>query len=667
VVAYDQAGNASKPVFFSGKVRTARRPSLQPHKNTLGVGPPGNSEALRVWACPSNCKVNPVTGNSLDDGDYKSEERAGDYRAGNEVWDGQKHRVSLFAGRSDFAGFQLALQNTGGEPLTDIGLSVYGMWREEEMSIKAVAAAKVEMFWQWSCRDKAGVYWPDALLPLEGPLSIPSPANKIKGQTVQAIYVDLYVPRETRPGSYTIALQIQAGGVEPFILPIDLTVWDYALPDNLSFLANMYSYTLPRSGTGEDAWEGVLNMYRLAHKNRLNLKIIPHGHDGRFTNPYMAMEATGAGKERRITSFAKFDKHYGPLLDGSAFADLPRKGVSVADVTLPIFENFPCSLKDGFTFDPYGTHLDIRQDFTKDYAEGYVAVCRQMAEHFREKGYTRSNLEVIFRSKYQYAPTVTYWLLDEPMFRDDYLALNYFAHLTRLGYGDMPNVRLRTDCSRVEEAHGLMNEVDTFCGTISNLREYYGPMQDMMASYVPKADGRPRSLWVYGETNKVDASNVTNRAWSIEAWLFGADSVVPWLAFGPDEALDNTEAASEAVFYPGKRFDYNGVYGSLRMKAFRDGQQDVECLAMLAKQLGATRKEMAGLLRSVCNLQGQFIVERPDAADTISYGRMSPDDLVRLRRVVGYNLQLLAGGKANSASPPMEQLRESNPAQAGNP
>ena len=108
--------------------------------------------------------------------------------------------------------------------------------------------------------------------------------------------------------------------------------------------------------------------------------------------------------------------------------------------------------------------------------------------------------------------------------------------------------------------------------------------------------------------------------------------MVPWLAFGPDEAYDKAESAGEAVFYPGKRFDYNGAHGSLRMKAFRDGQQDVECLILLARQLGATRKEMAGLLRSVCQLQGEFVVEHPEAADTISYGRMSPDDLVRLRR-----------------------------------
>ena len=94
----------------------------------------------------------------------------------------------------------------------------------------------------------------------------------------------------------------------------------------------------------------------------------------------------------------------------------------------------------------------------------------------------------------------------------------------------------------------------------------------------------------------MDASNVANRAWSIDAWLFGADSVLPWLAIGPDEAFDKAEAAEQAVFYPGKRFDHNGFVGSLRMKAFRDGQQDVECLILLAKQLGATRKDLAGPL-----------------------------------------------------------------------
>jgi hypothetical protein len=643
VVAYDRAGNPSAPVTFSGRTRESRSFRLAPHDRPVSKGSPLETGPLRLWACPSNSKISPLTGNGLDEGAYVRREMTGDARNGNEVWDGMRHRVVLFAGRNDFAGFQLALQNTLDGPLTDIHIAVQETWRQTGRGENRILeAAKAELFWQWSCKDKNGVYYPDAMLPLDGPLTIPNPANRIEGQKVQALYVDLYVPHETPPGAYVGSILVQADGVPPLTIPIDLTVWDFQLPDTLSFLSNMYSYTMPRFA-GPDPWAGVLDMFRLAHRNRLNLKIIPHGHDGHFTNPYMAMEATGTGKNRRIVSFENFDKHYGPLLDGSAFADCPRKGVPVADVTLPIFENFPCSLKDGFTFDPYGTHLDIRKDFTEDYADGFVAVCRQMAEHFRQKGYTKNIFEVVFRSKYHYAPNVTYWLLDEPRFRDDYLAINYFAHLTRLGFADAPNVRLRIDCSRIEEAHGLMNEVDVFNGTMSNLREYYRPMKDLMLTYVPKADGRPRMLWVYGSTNKVDASNVGNRAWSIEAWLFGADGVVPWLAFGPDKAYDEAESAGEAVFYPGKRFGHNGVFGSLRMKAFRDGQQDVECLILLARQLGATRKEMAGLLRSVCQLQGDFVVEHPEAADRISYDRMSPDDLVRLRRTIGYSLHLLSG------------------------
>ncbi len=657
VVAYDEAGNASAPAFFDGTTRQARAFALQPHEDAPATGDPGLHGPLQVWACPSNTKINPVTGNNLDEVNYTKEEHRADYRAGNAVWDGAKHRVALFTGRNDFAGFQLALQNTVKEPLTDITVALKGIWQDSGLAFRSVEAAKVDLFWQWSCKDKAGTYYPDALLPLEGPLAIPNPANKIPGQTVQPLYIDLYVPHNTVPGSYVVVLQIEAPNVPPFVVPIDLTVWDFCLPDTLSFLPNMYSYNMPRF-LGPDEWAGALDMYRLAHKNRLNLKIIPHSHEGQFTNPFLAMEATGQGKDRRIASLKTFDEHYGPLLDGSAFANMPRRSVPLADVTLPVFENFPCTLAGGFTFDPYGTHLDIRQDFSQDYADGFVAVCRQLADHFRAKGYVKTTFEVIFRSKYQYAPTKTFWLLDEPMFRDDYLALNYFAHLTRLGFADMPNVRLRTDCSRVEEAHGLLNEVDVFDGTMSNLREYSRPMKDMLASYTPKPDGRPRTLWVYGRTNRVNASNVANRAWSIDAWLFGADSVVPWLAFGPDEAFDKADSADQAVFYPGQRFDHNGVFGSLRMKAFRDGQQDVECLILLARQLGATRKEIATLLRPICPLQGDFAAERPEAADTISYARLTPDDLVRLRRTLGYNLHLLA----RRATTPPASAPSPNPA-----
>lgn len=660
VMAYDEAGNTSEPVYVDGRTRAARAFALQQDDYPINEGSVGEHGQLSVWACPSNCKINPVTGNSLDQDGYTQPREIDHYREGNAVWDGNKHRVALFAGRNDFTGFQLVLQNTGGRPLTGITVRVRGIWQDSNLSFREVDAAKVELFWEWSCRDKDGTYYPDALLPVSGPLSIPNPANVIKGQTVQLLYVDVYVPRQTAPGTYVVALQVEAEGVNPFLVPIDLTVWDFALPDKLSFLSNMYAYNMPQF-LGPDQWEGALSMYRLAHRNRLNLKIIPHNHSGGFSNPYMALEARGQGRDRRILSFESFDKYYGPLLTGEAFADCPRKGEPVADVTLPIFENFPCKLAGGFTFDPYGTHLDIRKDFTQDYADGFVAVCGQMAEHFKQKGYTKNTFEVVFRSKYQYAPTTTFWLLDEPMFRDDYLALNYFAHLTRLGFADAWPVKvlLRTDCSRVEEAHGLLNEVDVFQGTMSNLGEYYQPMRDMRRSYVPRTPGQSRTLWVYGATNAVNTSNVTNRCWSIEAWLFGSDAVTPWLAFGSEEAYTKAEAAGEAVFYPAARFGENGVYGSLRMKAFRDGQQDVECLIQLAGKLGATRREMAGLLGKVANLSGQFVIEHPEAADTISYDRVSPDDLVRLRRIIGYNLHLL-----NSPNQATQPVRSSQPSPA---
>ncbi len=645
VIAYDEAGNLSEPAFFAGRTRETRKFALQPHPRTIGKGGPLTSETMRVWACPSNSKINPVTGGSLAGGKYTGGDGVNPVALGNEAWDGEARAVTLFAGRNDFAGFHLVLDKKVDRPLSNIVVRVSDLSADEGKG--RIAAENVEIFRQWSSRDEGGVYWPDALLPVAGPLAIPDPTNKIEGQRAQPLYVDVYVPHDAAPGAYTGRITVEADGMAALDVPVQLKVWRFTLPDTLSFWPNMYNYSMPRF-KGPDQWAGVLNMFRLAHRNRLNLKIIPHSHSGNFTNPYMAMETTGDGKDRRVVSFERFDEHYGPLLTGEAFADMPRKGVPIADVTLPIFENWPVKLSEGFTFDPYGVHLDIREDFTQEYADGFKAVCRQMADHFKKMGYTDNIFEVVFRSKYQYAPTTTFWLLDEPMFRDDYLAINYFVGLTREGFAgaDPVKVRTRIDCSRVEESHGLLDKVDWFCGTIGNLREYYRPMRDFMDSYIPQADGQGRTLWVYGSTNKVTTSNVANRAWSIEAWLFGADSVLPWLAFGPDGAYDKAASADQAVFYPGARFDVNGVLGSLRMKAFRDGQQDVECLVLLADALGATRKEVAGLLAGVAQVQGQFVVERPEAAETISYSRMTPDDLARLRRVVGYNLDVQAARRA---------------------
>ena len=82
------------------------------------------------------------------------------------------------------------------------------------------------------------------------------------------------------------------------------------------------------------------------------------------------------------------------------------------------------------------------------------------------------------------------------------------------------------------------------------------------------------------------------------------------------------------------------------MKSFRDGQQDVECLILLGKELGATRKELEELLSTFTELCGEFKADLvTEQADVVSYSDLTPDDLCRLRRAIGYNIHLLAGAE----------------------
>lgn len=731
IVAYDEVGNVSPAAVASGPTRAAATAALKLPVAATAAGAPLAKGAMRVWAAASTERINPVSGNAMSEGGYGDAQAKGTYRNGNDVWDGKEQRVAVFAGRNDFAGFQVTVENAGNAPLAAlevsssgfapasktgdldrlIGLSAKdpaafqeamgevmakdkvraeavfaGIKRMNELKRKqtddpaaffaemnelkakdkaeydrwmgiisggggggsgGIAAGNVEIFWEWGLKDKAGNWYPDALMPLDGPLAIPNKDNGIPGQRHQTFFVDVFVPHDTPPGVYSGSLAIRSKG-DAITLPVQLTVWNFTLPDQLTFQSDMNGYQYP-DWKGPDKWEGSLNLHRLAHKNRVNVNIVPVSHGGNFIVPQMEMEISGKSANARVASFENFDRCFGPLLSGKAFEKNPRAGVPVRAFYLPLYENWPTTTKDGFVFDQTARHLDVTQDFSKDFREAYVAVGRQLGEHFKKRGWNRTEFQVFLNSKYQYAPEVTFWLLDEPMFRDDYKVIEFFGGLTREAFKDAApiTVNYRIDCSRAEETHGMFSMVDTFVGTPSNLAQFARPGYDQDWTYVRRPSGEPRAKWVYGGAGAVNGSNVTNRCWTIDSFLAGFDGLLPWLAYGGQDAWDSVEAAENAVFYPANRWDYNGAYGSLRLKSFRDGQQDAECLRLLCERLKVTRTDLRALLSTHIVLQAAVKADTSmslaAAVDVLSYGRLTPDDLSRLRRIVGFNLDQAAG------------------------
>ena len=149
---------------------------------------------------------------------------------------------------------------------------------------------------------------------MTGKFSIPATDEALAGQKAAALLADVYVPHDAAAGLHRGHLTLSAGG-QQLILDIALHVWDFTLPDYLSFIPEMNCYSLP----AEPGKPLATAYYRLAHAHRTNLNRLGYNWRGQVN------DGCGPGWNGREFQWEAWDKRFGPLLDGSAFADLPRR------------------------------------------------------------------------------------------------------------------------------------------------------------------------------------------------------------------------------------------------------------------------------------------------------------------------------------------------------
>jgi len=101
------------------------------------------------------------------------------------------------------------------------------------------------------------------------------------------------------------------------------------------------------------------------------------------------------------------------------------------------------------------------------------------------------------------------------------------------------------------------------------------------------------TLWTYGGLSKGRASalELAGRA----CGLYGqtVDGFVPWLTLGGPEAWK--QPSETTAFYPGTPVGVDGCIPSLRLKACRRGEQDVEYFWLLAQRRGLDRRQSGAL------------------------------------------------------------------------
>ena len=345
----------------------------------------------------------------------------------NAVWDGRQ--VYVFGGRGEYVSFQLCVENVDRGPIPSIQVSPQPLAGPDGAKI---GPENVELYWNWYARNGQGQWQPAYCVPMEPgtPLVLPrseSPDRadgRLAEQRNQTIYVDLYVPKDAKPGTYAGAMTVSAGRGPQIEVPVVLNVLGFTLPDRLSFWPELDAFRIPAD---------AVDYYRLAHQHRCVLNCMS-----------WRPKVTGEGADAKV-QWEQYDRRVGPLLTGEAFAANRRAGVPVECMYLPFDESWPTPLspetyrysgpwaKQGDGIEGLAAHSlaapYIGEGLSRGYQDAFAAVQRQFIEHFQEKGYRRTEMQCCFVAKATNRidfGSNSWWTTDEPYYWDDWLAVQFF-------------------------------------------------------------------------------------------------------------------------------------------------------------------------------------------------------------------------------------------------
>jgi hypothetical protein len=662
--AWDSAGNCG-PVSLLGRYVAYARdyPKLPPPPSTDSVADFAVTDIASVWAFPDLLKINPRTGELLEQADFPQP------RLRNSVWEAGTGAVRLTGARNEFVAFQLAIES--GEPVGGIEVRVaeplFG-----DCSLPAIFkdTGAIQLYREWFVPDDQDTsperpWYPEVLLPLEGPLEIPAKDNGVPGQRVQVVFVDIYIPRDAPAGLHRGKLRVTSPGWEREIR-IEVQVLPLTLPDKLNFHVDLNAYGGVNSGydvrRGTPEYRRLVHAYhRLAHLHRANLNILGYSHSGNVEPDY-APPLTGSGAETSVADWTDWDAHFGPLLDGSAFADLPRAGVPVSDLYLSFHENWPGEIRSHYKWNDYpapktteeyqqliARHAleagPIEEGFSEEYQARFSAVAVEFARHIREHGWLQTRYQIYFNNKHYYKDPArggrgtSWWLLDEPNYRDDIRALSFFGYLAKRWLDDYKDVPIifRTDVSYIDFLRDLLRDQIDLNVTSKRL---YSKNRYLMDN----RDRFGKEYWNYASSNHPRESNVVLRAWCWRAWTAGADGIVPWNTVAGPQAWERAEPLT--VFYTGSKFGRMEPFASLRLKAYRRGQQDIEYLIMLSQKPGWDREAVSRAVLEATALAGEQRSEDELAAGFLVFDRLNNETFENVRLRVAQALM------AETGSPP---------------
>ncbi len=654
ICAVDEAGNKGPVANCNATVCAELTiPDVQA-RYSAGDGKPLSNKSIAVWAYPDLQHVNPITGNRLEDNSYELK-KTGNYRNGNNIWNGKTHTAELSAWRDEWVAFQIAVENTSGAPLKDIKVAWSGS-----------NDLQVDLYREWYVRVKSkNNFYPDPLLPLNklnNSIHIPDTHNSIEGQTVQSIYVDILVNKDAAAKLHKGSINITAPGQKALTLNVAVDVQNNNMPRKIGYTVEFNHY----SGWQSNFKDAQVNdktankkfidcnnaITALAHQNRCTFNGVPYTHRKSMRRPVPAI--SGSGTQAKVTDWSHFDACYEGIFSGSIVKNNHRSEQPITHQTLSFYERWPADFNKSNMFDHnLKTNPSLDPKFTKEFEDTVKAIGAEFTKHFKEKGWDKVQLQLFLNNKSQYRRKNDgcYWLLDEPRYHNGYLALDTLGVLMRDAFKDKGSIPVvfRADVSRPQYSETILDD-SLDLNVVGGLSEH----EHIARRNSDRFDGgeffkEPQIIWSYGGVAALGTSLNSYANVRIMDHFKGSNGHLPWLNTMSKNAWreqpGDRSGQNYAIFYNGEYeklpIKNEIVFPSMRLKAYRRGQQDAEMLGVVEQTKKISRDQIRHALRKFASFEGKTVRTFREDAGTIEI-KVDTPRLEGTREV----LRALAGGKA---------------------
>lgn len=475
--------------------------------------------------------------------------------------------VSLVLLVKDIKGgpYRLSVSQTEGPP---VQLDLYRAWYHLSPKAPATQPGEKPKLWLPAV--------PDALVPIGSSveLTLPTADNRVPDQKAQMFWLDVFVPKDAPPDQQvTLKFTLNTAGFNTEAYAV-MDTQRLAYPDEdpitadhnsygIGFLSGQYPQLRAKVGekfnTSDEAFQLMHEYYKIHYENRGTFHNLGYGHSGAVTEQYVPVLG-GYGETRGPVDWTLFEKHFGPLLDGSAFKDTRRGPKPIDYLYLTINPEWPAR------YVLLGS---------QGYETEFVNAVRQMIQHFEKKGWTKTKFEMFFNHKKRYKGFD--WDGDETRWPKDDVYFKLYKRLLAQATprGTAVQMIIRHDASwRMHEQFQSLNGIVDLWVCSGGILSWFPWAPAMLHE-------RGNLVWFYGGTPEAWEPIINIIEYPLQAWKWEVDGYCRWLTNSPGEdPWFNFNGGGEALVYSGERFGMEKPIPCIRLKLERNIIQDVAILKM---------------------------------------------------------------------------------------